>query len=80
MNINSAFRTSEHDKSPEVGGSGSGRHVDGYATDFRIEGATAQELTAFAEQLGFRQNSRNSTGFTYEINNRSIHIDTDGHR
>jgi len=70
MTINSGFRTPAHDRS--VGGTGSGQHTFGRAADFRIEGFTALQLYNFARELGFG----GRFGFTYQINHRSIHIDT----
>jgi len=72
MTITSGYRSPTHDRN--VGGSGSGQHTQGRAVDFWIEGYTANALRALALELGFND----WFGFTYNINWRTIHIDTRG--
>ncbi|MCL2373594.1 MAG: D-Ala-D-Ala carboxypeptidase family metallohydrolase, partial [Defluviitaleaceae bacterium] len=71
MNINSGFRTNAFEMTLD-GGVYNGPHTSGEGADFRIYGASAQELYEFARYLGIAR----PYGHTYRINHRSIHIDT----
>jgi len=51
ITITSGFRTPAHDR--RVGGSGSGFHTLGMAADIQIAGTNAQQVQAFARELGF---------------------------
>jgi peptidoglycan hydrolase-like protein with peptidoglycan-binding domain len=52
ININSGYRTQNHDKA--VGGSGRGMHTRGMAADIWVEGLTCVQLGMAAKEIGFR--------------------------
>lgn len=52
ININSGYRSPNHDKA--VGGSGRGFHTKGMAADIWVQGLTCVQLGMLAKEVGFR--------------------------
>jgi len=56
-----------------------GQHFEGRAADFHIAGVTAQQLLNFAISLRFSTPGvGRQFGYSYNLNNQVIHIDTRG--
>ncbi len=67
--INDGYRTEEYDR---ILTGSTGQHTKGKAADIRVNGYTAYELAALAEEIGF-----DGIGI---INDSAIHVDTRGYK
>lgn len=70
MIITSGTRCAKHNKA--VGGVSNSWHLKGNAIDIIINGVSANELYAYAQQIV----NRGSARYTYKINSSALHIDT----
>jgi RHS repeat-associated protein len=52
VTVTSGQRTAAQDRSPEVGGTGTGQHVVGDATDIKIAGQTSEQVSQVASDSG----------------------------
>ena len=67
VNINSGYRTPAHNK--KISGSTNSKHCLGKAADILVSGKSINEVSQFAEAVGFRGIERNE-------DSRYVHVDT----
>ena len=70
INVSSGFRCPDHDRSPAVGGSGTGQHTLGKAADYTIileDGSTlaSWKVCIAAQEIGFRGIARINDSYTH---------------